>query len=98
MGSCAWLHLLEGLSECLKPAGFQVEPRDVHLETRNDHPGQRTGTGIAYVQFASPEEAERARHSRHKQMLGPRYIECMVFVPGWHQLPFVLLLSKVSGM
>ena len=47
-----------------------------------DHPSQRTGTGIAYVQFSSPEEAERARHSRHKQMMGPRYIECMVFVPG----------------
>ena len=62
--------------------GFQVCPDGVRLEVRDDRQGRQTGTGVAYVQFSSPEAAEQARHSKHKQMMGTRYIECMISTPG----------------
>ena len=62
--------------------GFQLTPDSVHLETRDDRQGNHTGTGVAYVQFASADDADLARHSKHKQMMGSRYIECMIFIPG----------------
>ena len=62
--------------------GFALSADGVHLEVRDDRHGSHTGTGVAYVKFVSPQEAERARHVKHKQMMGSRYIECMVFVPG----------------
>ena len=63
-------------------SGFPVDPYNVHVETKDDKQGHRSGTGMAYVHFASPEEAERARQTKHKQMMGARYIECMIFFPG----------------
>ena len=40
------------------------------------------GTGVAYVQFVSSEAAEQAQNIKHKQMMGTRYIECMILIPG----------------
>lgn len=62
--------------------GFHLNTDSVHLETKDDRQGSLTGTGLAYVQFAHPAEAEQARQNKHKQMMGTRYIECMIFVPG----------------
>lgn len=64
--------------------GFQLRPEDVHLETRHDRQGKETGTGLAFVQFSSPDHADEARHTKHKQMMGTRYIECMTFIAGMH--------------
>ena len=44
--------------------------------------GDHTGTGVAYVQFVSSEAAEQAQNTKHKQMMGTRYIECMILIPG----------------
>ncbi|KAA6418880.1 MAG: hypothetical protein FRX49_11106 [Trebouxia sp. A1-2] len=46
--------------------------------------GDHTGTGVAYVQFVSSEAAEQAQNTKHKQMMGTRYIECMILIPGRH--------------
>ncbi|DBA74130.1 TPA: hypothetical protein ACH3X1_010935 [Trebouxia sp. C0004] len=62
--------------------GFHLNTDSIHLETKDDRQGNLTGTGIAYVQFAHPAEAEQARQNKHKQMMGARYIECMIFVTG----------------
>ena len=62
-----------------------MSPENVHLELRDDRQGRQAGTGVAYVRFTSPEVAEQARHSRHKQMMGIRYIECMISTPGMLQ-------------
>jgi len=62
--------------------GFQLTPDNVHLEIRNDMHGNHMGTGVAYVQFVSSEAAEQARNIKHKQMMGTRYIECMILIPG----------------
>lgn len=64
------------------PSGFNLSPADVHLESRHDRQGNPTGTGVAYVQFSSPDVAESARSSKHKQTMGTRYIECMTWVAG----------------
>ncbi|KAL0021204.1 hypothetical protein WJX79_000077 [Trebouxia sp. C0005] len=64
--------------------GFQLTPDHVHLETRTDMYGDHTGTGVAYVQFVSSEAAEQAQNTKHKQMMGTRYIECMILIPGRH--------------
>ena len=54
----------------------------MHLEVRHDRQGKETGTGLAYVQFSSPDYADEARHTKHKQLMGTRYIECMTFIAG----------------
>ena len=64
------------------PLGFHLHQADVHLETKNDGQNNPTGTGVAYVQFSSPDSAEDARSSRHKQSMGARYIECMTLIAG----------------
>ena len=50
--------------------------------TRPEREG-RLGTcnGVAYVQFLNAQEAEVARQSKHKEMMGNRYIECMTHIP-----------------
>lgn len=72
------------------PLGFHLRQADVHLERKNDGQDHPTGTGVAYVQFSSPDTAEDARSSRHKQSMGARYIECMTLVAGMllHLLQF----------
>lgn len=50
--------------------GFSLVPNGIHLTKKGDRP-----KGEAYVEMVSPEEAERARTSLHKSMLGSRYIE-----------------------
>ncbi len=72
-------------------SGFRLNPDSVHLEIRDDRQGHHTGTGVAYVQFVSTEDAEQARQTKHKQMMGTRYIECMIFIPG--MLSCVLMAS-----
>lgn len=64
------------------PLGFHLSQDDVHLETRNDKQENSPGTGVAYVQFSSPDTAEEARNSKHKQSMGARYIECMTLISG----------------
>ena len=64
------------------PLGFRLSQDDVHLETRNDRQENPTGTGVAYVQFSSPDTADQARNSKHKQSMGARYIECMTLTSG----------------
>lgn len=51
-------------------AGFSIVPNGIYLTKKGDRP-----KGEAYVEMASPEEAERARATLHKSMLGSRYIE-----------------------
>uniref|UniRef100_A0A7S2Z0X5 RRM domain-containing protein n=1 Tax=Chloropicon laureae TaxID=464258 RepID=A0A7S2Z0X5_9CHLO len=74
----------------LRGLPYTTEERDVRgffsdfkvlavcLMTRPEREG-RLGTcnGVAYVQFATPGEAESARLRKHKAMMGSRYIECM---------------------
>ena len=76
-----WLVQLT-LTQLVMLSGFHLNTDSVHLETKHDRQGSLTGTGLAYVQFAHPAEAEQARQNKHKQMMGTRYIECMIFVPG----------------
>lgn len=45
------------------------------------------GTGVAYVRFLSPGEAERARKERHRQQMGSRYIECLPFTASHYTSP-----------
>ncbi len=70
------------LTQLVMLSGFRLTSDSIHLETKDDRQGNLTGTGLAYVQFAHPAEAEQARQNKHKQMMGTRYIECMIFVPG----------------
>lgn len=60
----------------------------VVLMTRPEREG-RLGTcnGVAYVQFSSSQEAEGARQSKHKEMMGNRYIECMTHIPKGAPIP-----------
>lgn len=44
---------------------------------QHDRGGRTVGTGVAYVQFDTPGEAERARDARNHATLGSRYIECI---------------------
>ncbi|KAL0043681.1 hypothetical protein WJX82_005276 [Trebouxia sp. C0006] len=62
--------------------GFHLNIDNIHLETEDDWQGNLTCTGLAYVQFAHPTEAEQAKQNKHKQMIGTLCIECMIFVPG----------------
>ena len=79
-------------------AGFHLSAQDVHLETRDDRQGNPTGTGVAYVQFPSPDLAEDARHVKHKQMMGARYVECMTFITGMPcNIDFYYLESYTSA-
>ena len=48
------------------------------------------GTGVAYVRFTSPNEAERARKERHRQQMGSRYIECLPFTASHYTSPAAL--------
>lgn len=65
-------------------ADFNVAPEAVHIATRIGRDGNEQGTGIAYVQFSSPEEAEVARNKKHHRSMGPRYIECHTVYPRSH--------------
>lgn len=55
--------------------------------TKPDKEGNQTGTGVAYVRFKNPEEAERARKERHRAQMGPRYIECLPFTASHYTSP-----------
>lgn len=70
------------LTQLVMLSGFHLNIDSIHLETEDDRQGNLTGTGLAYVHFAHPAEAEQARQNKHKQMMGALYIECMIFVPG----------------
>ena len=48
------------------------------------------GTGVAYVRFSSPNEAEKARKERHRQPMGTRYIECLPFTASHYTSPAAL--------
>ena len=77
------------------PLGFHLRQDDVHLETRHDRQDNPTGTGVAYVQFGSPDTAEEARNNKHKQTMGTRYIECMTLNSG--MLASALMSSSLSS-
>ena len=77
------LHLLQlALTQLVMLSGFHLNIDNIHLETEDDWQGNLTCTGLAYVQFAHPTEAEQAKQNKHKQMIGTLCIECMIFVPG----------------
>lgn len=59
--------------------GFGIDSKDVQLLTKPDRTGNVTGTGVAFVQFENPQEADRAREQRHRSMMGSRYIECLPY-------------------
>ena len=52
--------------------------------------GTPVGTGVAYVRFSSPNEAEKARKERHRQPMGTRYIECLPFTASHYTSPAAL--------
>jgi hypothetical protein len=56
--------------------------------------GRAARQAQAWLMSNFPEDAEHARHTRHKQMMGTRYIECMILMPGQPScsLSVVLLL------
>ncbi len=58
--------------------------------TKPDKDGAQVGTGVAYVRFTSPNEAERARKERHRQQMGARYIECLPFTASHYTSPAAL--------
>jgi len=58
--------------------------------TKPDKEGAPVGTGVAYVRFTSPNEAERARKERHRQQMGSRYIECLPFTASHYTSPAAL--------
>lgn len=47
------------------------------------------GTGVAYVRFQNPGEAEKARKERHRQQMGARYIECLPFTASHYTSPVI---------
>ena len=57
------------------------------MVTKPDKEGNPVGTGVAYVRFASPTEADRARKERHRQQMGARYIECLPFTASHYTSP-----------
>ena len=60
------------------------------MVTKPDKDGAQVGTGVAYVRFSSPNEAERARKERHRQQMGARYIECLPFTASHYTSPAAL--------
>ena len=85
------------LTQFLLSLGFHV--KNIHVEQREYLPSLRTGTGIAYVHFFTPKEAERARQSRHKHMMGFRSIKCILLVPGEFCPVYMIFLELcVSNM
>ncbi len=70
------------LTRLVMLTGFHLNTDSIHLQTKDDRQGNLTGSGLAYVPFAHPAEAQQARQNKHKQMMGTLYIECMIFVPG----------------
>ena len=57
------------------------------MVTKPDKEGTPVGTGVAYVRFTSPTEADRARKERHRQQMGARYIECLPFTASHYTSP-----------
>lgn len=49
----------------------------IKLMTKAERTGDRVNTGIAFVRFREPEEAQRAATQLHRKMMGSRYIECI---------------------
>ena len=60
------------------------------MVTKPDKEGTPVGTGVAYVRFTSPTEADRARKERHRQQMGVRYIECLPFTASHYTSPAAL--------
>lgn len=69
------------------PAGFALAPDGIQVVTKPDKEGNQIGTGVAYVRFSNPEEAERARKERHRAQMGARYIECLPFTASHYTSP-----------
>ncbi|CAL8467151.1 g6687 [Coccomyxa elongata] len=68
-------------------AGFALAPDGIQVVTKPDKEGNQMGTGVAYVRFSNPEEAERARKERHRAQMGARYIECLPFTASHYTSP-----------
>jgi len=80
---CKRMTRREGERRARARAGYSLAPDGVRLQMRPERGGggRMQGTGLAYVTFASAEEAERARQERDRQMIGARYIECLPYTP-----------------
>lgn len=68
-------------------AGFSLASDGIQVVTKPDKEGNQMGTGVAYVRFGNPDEAERARKERHRAQMGARYIECLPFTASHYTSP-----------
>ena len=71
-------------------AGYSLAHDGIQVVTKPDKEGTPVGTGVAYVRFSSPNEAEKARKERHRQPMGTRYIECLPFTASHYTSPAAL--------
>ena len=72
-------------------AGYSLAHDGIQVVTKPDKEGTPVGTGVAYVRFSSPSEAESARKERHRQPMGTRYIECLPFTASHYTSPLPCL-------
>ncbi|CAK0735830.1 hypothetical protein CVIRNUC_000646 [Coccomyxa viridis] len=68
-------------------SGYSLAQDGIQVVTKPDKEGTPVGTGVAYVRFTSPSEADRARKERHRQQMGARYIECLPFTASHYTSP-----------
>eukprot|EP00923_Selenidium_pygospionis_P021818 GHVN01037553.1.p1 GENE.GHVN01037553.1~~GHVN01037553.1.p1 ORF type:complete len:608 (-),score=52.00 GHVN01037553.1:119-1942(-) len=66
-----WSTTTSDIAQFFRLGGFTVDPNDVVLGLT---PNKKL-TGDAWVQMASPQDAEAARSKLHKQEMGRRYVE-----------------------
>ncbi len=78
------------ISQHCSIAGYGLAHDGIQVVTKPDKDGTQVGTGVAYVRFTSPDEAERARKERHRQPMGARYIECLPFTASHYTSPAAL--------
>jgi hypothetical protein len=76
-------------ANCASHAGFSLASKGVQVVTKPDKEGNQMGTGVAYVRFQNPSEAEKARKERHRQQMGSRYIECLPFTASHYTSPAI---------
>ena len=75
---CGFAFKVWDMSDAVKGCDFDLSsPVSYSQVLTHEKGGQPVGTGVAYVQFDNPDEAERAKETRNHAMLGTRYIECM---------------------
>eukprot|EP00884_Botryococcus_braunii_P014270 jgi/Botrbrau1/22844/Bobra.0065s0003.1 len=60
--------------------GFNLNDSSIHVVPKHDRTKSTPQcSGIAYVQFESPDVAKQAREAKDRQTMGSRYVECMPY-------------------